>query len=175
METKTIHKVASIKDRYLTFFLENEKYGVEILSVKEIIGLQKTIHVPRTPHYVKGVMNLRGQIIPVIDLRAKLDMEEIPAAMDTAIVIVQIGKLNIGFVVDRVDEVASIAESDLSEPPKFGSRVDTEFIKNMANTKGSVIMILDLEKIFGAEELESFSAMAKSQTNTQNQQEETAA
>ncbi len=172
METKTVHKVASIKDRYLTFFLENEKYGVEILSVKEIIGLQKTIHVPRTPHYVKGVMNLRGQIIPVIDLRAKLDMEEIPAAMDTAIVIVQIGKLNIGFVVDRVDEVASIAESDLSEPPRFGSSVNTEFIKNMANTRGSVVMIIDLEKIFGVDELEHMSAMTQTQ---QNQQEERAA
>jgi len=154
-------KVSSIKDRYLTFELEEEKYGVEILSVKEIIGMQKTIHIPKTPKFVKGVMNLRGVIIPVIDLRLKLGMEEIEPQMDTAIIIVTIRGINVGFVVDRVDEVASISSEELTDTPKFGSKIDTDFIKNMANTKKEVAMILNLESIFDSDELSSMEKLSK--------------
>lgn len=166
MEGSEVDKVTrkgatAIKDRYLTFDLEGEKYGVEILSVKEIIGLQKTIHVPRTPDYVKGVMNLRGVIIPVIDLRKKLNMPEIEAQMDTAIIIVMIRNINIGFIVDRVDEVKSISEDELSDAPAFGEKVNINFIKKMAKTKENVIMVLDLEAVFDAEELSGMEHLVK--------------
>lgn len=167
MEPKSTQKVISIKDRYLTFYLENEKYGVEILSVKEIIGFQKTVHVPRAPIYVVGVMNLRGQIIPIVDMRLKLNMPQIEPKMETAIVIVNIGKLNVGFIVDKVEEVASISENELSEPPKFGSKVATEFIKYMANTKGGVIMIINLDKIFNSQDLEKFATIASKEIQNQ--------
>ncbi len=162
MSNMSNSKVSSIKDRYLTFELESEKYGVEILSVKEIIGMQKTIHIPKTPKFVKGVMNLRGVIIPVIDLRLKLGMDETEAKMDTAIIIVTIRGINIGFVVDRVDEVASISAEELSEPPKFGAKIDTGFIKHMANTKKEVAMIINLESIFDANELSNMENLANS-------------
>jgi len=162
------HKATAIKDRYLTFDLDGEKYGIEILSVKEIIGLQKTIHVPRTPEYVKGVMNLRGVIIPVIDLRKKLHMEEVEAQMDTAIIIVMIHGVNVGFVVDRVDEVKSISEDELSESPTFGSKISANFIKKMARTKSNVIMLLDLSAIFDAEELSGIENLSKNQNNDKN-------
>ena len=155
------NKNISIKDRYLTFDLEFEKYGVEILRVKEIIGLQKVVSVPKTPPFVKGVMNLRGLIIPVIDLRLKLQMSENKPQMDTAIIILLINNVSVGFIVDRVDEVALVSQDSLSEPPKFGSKIDVEFIKHMAKTKEHVIMILDLEKIFDAQELSSLEKMAK--------------
>ena len=169
MHDKSSMKVSSIKDRYLTFELDHEKYGVEILSVKEIIGMQKTIHIPKTPEFVKGVMNLRGVIIPVIDLRLKLGMVETERQMDTAIIIVTIRGINVGFIVDRVDEVASISSEELTEPPKFGSKVDTDFIKSMANTKKEVAMILNLESIFDADELSSMAHISKTNITEQGE------
>lgn len=163
MANQKSRRVASIKDRYLTFEIDEEKYGIEILRVKEIIGMQKTIHVPRTPNYVKGVMNLRGLIIPVINLRSKLEMPEIEPQMDTAIIIVMIEDVSVGFIVDRVDEVLGIASENLSQPPRFGSSIDTQFIKNMAQANEHVIMILDLQRIFEADELAGIQKMAEVQ------------
>lgn len=159
--TGRTNQATSIKDRYLTFDLETEKYGVEILMVKEIIGMQETIKVPRTPDYVKGIMNLRGKVIPVIDLRVKLNMPETEPQMDTAVIIVFIRDVNVGFVVDRVDEVASIAKDHLESAPTFGIKVNADFIKYMAQDKEKVIMILDLEKIFDVQELEKIKGLGK--------------
>jgi len=160
--------VAAIKDRYLTFEMDSELYGVEILSVKEIIGFQKTVNVPRMPVYVKGVMNLRGTIIPVIDLRMKLGMKEEEITTETAIIIVILGNIHIGFVVDRVKDVAAITGEELKDAPNFGSKVNASFIKNMANLKDSVVMILDIEAIFGDGELASLEGMVKEKRNTQD-------
>jgi len=151
----------TMADRYLTFVLDEEKYGVDILNVKEIIGMQKTTHIPKTPVYVKGVMNLRGQIIPVVDLRLKLEMPETEVQMHTAIIIINIHETNIGFIVDQVDEVAAIGEEQLSEPPKFGSKIDTNFIRNMAKYRDDVVMILDLERVFDADEMSGLESIAK--------------
>lgn len=154
-------RVASIKDRYLTFELDDELYGVEILGVKEIIGFQKTVHVPRMPEYVKGVMNLRGQIIPVIDLRAKLRIETVEPTTETAIIILIIGSVYIGFVVDRVKDVTAISKDEISQSPSFGSKIDTNFIKHMANLKEGVVMILDIESIFETDELNALEDIGK--------------
>lgn len=159
--------VSAIKDRYLTFEIDSELYGVEILNVKEIIGFQKTVHVPRLPEFVKGVMNLRGSIIPVIDLRSKLGMDDVEVTTETAIIIVIIGALHIGFVVDRVKDVAAIRGEELKESPNFGSKIDTNFIKKMANLKEGVVMILDIEAIFGDGEMSALESIVEEKKQQQ--------
>ncbi|MGE4294628.1 MAG: chemotaxis protein CheW [Campylobacterales bacterium] len=152
-------QAAALKNRYLTFVLEEEQYGVEILRVKEIIGYQPPTHIPRTPAYVLGVLNLRGSIIPVIDLRAKLEMARREPDEQTAIIISTLHETSIGFVVDRVQEVASIAEGEIGEPPQFGGQIDTTFLSGVAKSEKRVIMLLDLERIFDATEAKRLEAM----------------
>lgn len=149
------------KDRYLTFYLEEELYGMDIMSVQEIIAMMKTTKVPKTPKCVKGVMNLRGNIIPVVELRSKFEMAEKEPGMYTAIVIVKIDGTSIGFVVDRVEEVVTIGEDQLSEPPKFGAAVNASYLKKMAQNGKEVIMILDLNSIFADDELAGLENIAK--------------
>jgi len=152
------------RERYLTFFLGEEQYGIAIDRIKEIIALMKVTYVPKTPEYMKGVINLRGSIIPVVDTRLRFGMEPQEETMHTAIIIVEVEKVNIGFIVDRVEEVASIDSSNLSEPPKFGSSLDTDFICSMAQMGENVVMILDVLKLFEADELISLEQIQK-QTN----------
>ncbi len=148
-------------NRFLTFYLENEIYGVNIFDVKEIIAMMKTTAVPKTPSYIKGVMNLRGNIIPVVDMRLKFDMSEKEPEMYTAIVIINIEGKNIGFIVDKVEEVVNVDEGSLSDPPEFGSTIDTRFIRKMARYKENVIMILDLMALFGNDELTMVQTLNK--------------
>jgi len=161
MESNTVQ---SRRERYLTFFLGDEQYGIAIDRIKEIIAMMKVTFVPKTPEYMKGVINLRGSIIPVVDTRLRFGMENQEADMHTAIIIVEVEKVNIGFIVDRVEEVASIDATHLSEPPKFGSTIDTDFICSMAQMGENVVMILDVLKLFEADELISFEEIQK-QTN----------
>ncbi len=149
------------KNRYLTFYLEDELYGMDIMSVQEIIAMMKTTKVPKTPKCVKGVMNLRGNIIPVVELRSKFEMAEKEAGMYTAIVIVKIDGTSIGFVVDRVEEVVTIGEDQLSDPPKFGAAINASYLKKMAQNGKEVIMILDLFSIFADDELAGLENIGK--------------
>lgn len=153
------------KERYLTFFLGDEQYGIAIDRIKEIIAIMKVTYVPKTPPYIRGVINLRGSIIPVVDTRLRFGMEPKEADMHTTIVIVEVEKVNIGFIVDRVEEVASIDSAHLSEPPKFGSHIDTDFICAMAQIEENVVMILDVLKLFEADELVSLEEIQKTQTS----------
>jgi len=148
-------------NRFLTFYLEEEVYGVHISDVKEIIAMMKTTPVPKTPKYIHGVMNLRGNIIPVVDMRLKFDMPSVPPQMYTAIVIIQLAEKLIGFIVDKVEEVINVDEEHISIPPEFGGHIDTKFIKNMAQYKQKVIMILDLPALFGEEELTMVQNLSK--------------
>ena len=148
-------------NRFLTFYLEDEVYGVNIGDVKEIIAMMKTTPVPKTPKFIKGVMNLRGNIIPVVDMRLKFDMPTIPPQMYTAIVIIKLAEKLIGFIVDKVEEVINVDGEHLSIPPEFGGHIDTRFIKNMAQYKQKVVMILDLIALFGDEELEMVQNLSK--------------
>ncbi|MDD5053405.1 MAG: chemotaxis protein CheW [Sulfuricurvum sp.] len=153
------------RDRYLTFFLGEEQYGIAIDKIKEIIAMMKVTNVPKTPEYMRGVINLRGSIIPVVDTRLRFGMEEREMDMHTAIIIVEVEKVNIGFIVDRVEEVASIDSTHMSEPPKFGSHIDTDFICSMAQIEEKVVMILDVLKLFEADELVSLEQIQKIQTS----------
>lgn len=154
-------KTQSRRERYLTFFLGEEQYGIAIDRIKEIIAIMKVTNVPKTPEYMRGVINLRGSIIPVVDTRLRFGMEPKNEDMHTAIVIVEVEKVNIGFIVDRVEEVASIDSMNLSEPPKFGSHVDSDFICSIAQVDEKVIMILDVLKLFEADELLSLEEIQK--------------
>lgn len=161
MEEKKAKGVGLATNRFLTFYLEEEVYGVNIFDVKEIIAMMKTTPVPKTPKYIKGVMNLRGNIIPVVDMRVKFHMPEVEPQMYTAIVIITIEGKNIGFIVDKVEEVVNVDDENISLPPEFGSSVDTRFIKNMAKQKNKVVMILDLVALFGEEELSMVQNLSK--------------
>lgn len=155
----------SRRERYLTFFLGEEQYGIAIDRIKEIIAIMKVTYVPKTPEYMKGVINLRGSIIPVVDTRLRFGMEEREADMHTAIIIVEVEKVNVGFIVDRVEEVASIDAAHLGVAPKFGSHVDTDFICSMAQIEENVVMILDLLKLFEADELVTLEQIQHTNTS----------
>ena len=137
--------------KYLTFALGPEEYGLEILKVREIIGYMDITAVPQTPSYVKGVINLRGQVIPVIDLRAKFGMDTAETTEQTCIIVVEITqggrKFNTGIVVDHVQEVLDIAGENIEEAPQFGSSVDTSFILGMGKVGETVKILLDIDKV----------------------------
>jgi len=147
--------------KYLTFALANEEYGLEILKVREIFGYMDITAVPQTPHYVKGVINLRGQVIPVIDLRAKFGMETTDVTEETCIIVVEItqGNHNIstGIVVDHVSEVLDIAGEDIEKAPQFGASVNTDFILGMGKLGDSVKILLDVDRVLAGDNLAGFA------------------
>lgn len=143
--------------KYLTFVLAEEEYGLEILTVREIIGLMDITAVPRTPHHVKGVINLRGKVIPVIDLRLKFGMVEVEHTDETCIIVVSLGDIEVGLLVDKVSEVLDIDEQDIEDTPSFGTSVNTDFILGMGKANGKVTILLDISKALSAGELSSVS------------------
>lgn len=145
--------------KYLTFALGREGYGIEILKVREIIGYMDITSVPRTPDHVKGVVNLRGQVISVIDLRSKFGMPAVDRTDETCIIVVettQIGgrKLSTGLIVDKVSEVLNIADSSIEAPPAFGSSVQTDFILGMGKIGNSVKILLNIDRVLSAADVE---------------------
>jgi purine-binding chemotaxis protein CheW len=133
--------------KYLTFELASEEYGLEILKVREIIGMMDITAVPRTPEYVKGVVNLRGKVIPVIDLRLKFGMKEADVTDETCIIVVDVDGIEMGIIVDKVSEVLDIISNDIESAPKFGSSVDTNFILGMGKASERVSILLDITKV----------------------------
>jgi purine-binding chemotaxis protein CheW len=124
--------------KYLTFYLAGEEYGLEILKVSEIIGLQPITRVPRMPEFVRGVINLRGKVIPITDLRMKFGMGD-EDSEDSCIIVVQMRGIQTGIVVDRVSEVVAIAEADIEDAPSFGSGIRTEFLLGIGKAGGRVV------------------------------------
>ena len=157
-ETRASKLAASAAEKYLSFEVNGEMYAMEILDVKEIIAMMKFTEIPRLPKAVKGVINLRGLIIPIIDIRLKFDMQELAYNDRTTIIIGIIGDDYIGFVVDKTADVLNIKAEDMSTPPKFGVSIDTKFLKSMAKTENQVVMIIDIKEIFTEEEMEALSS-----------------
>jgi purine-binding chemotaxis protein CheW len=139
--------------KYLTFSLGGEEYGIGILKVKEIIGMMTVTPVPQTPTFVKGVINLRGKVIPVIDLRLRFAMETMTYTERTCIIVVEIhgeaGSVPMGIVVDAVSEVLNIRAADIEDTPTFGVKLNTDSILGMAKTEGGVKILLDIDKVLG--------------------------
>jgi purine-binding chemotaxis protein CheW len=154
---QTVKALANREGKYLTFSLAGEEYGIGILKVKEIIGMMPITTVPRTPAFVKGVFNLRGKVIPVMDLRLKFGMEEMAYTERTCIIVVEIngqgGSVLIGIVVDTVSEVLNIKGSDIEDAPTFGVRLDTNYILGMAKINCGVKILLDIDKVLSEEEI----------------------
>lgn len=138
-------------DQYLTFTLGDEEYGVDILRVQEIRGWDKATPIPNTPHYVKGVINMRGTIVPVIDLRERFGMASREYTQFTVVVLVKVisgdQERIVGLIVDALSEVYGITEEQLRPPPEFGAAIDTSFIRGLASIEEKMVIILDADKL----------------------------
>ena len=143
--------------KYLTFALDNEEYGIGIMKVKEIIGLMPVTPVPRTPEYVLGVINLRGKVIPVVDLRLRFGLESVESTDRTCVIVVEIagpsGPVMVGVVVDSVSDVLNIKEEDIEGELSFGASLDTEYILGMAKMDNGVKILVDIDKVLTSGEL----------------------
>lgn len=149
---------ASRAGKYLTFFLAGEEYGLEILKVSEIIGMQPITRVPRMPEFVRGVINLRGKVIPITDLRRKFGMDS-DGQEDSCIIVVQMKGVQTGIVVDRVSEVVAIAEADIEDAPSFGAGIRTEFLLGIGKAGGRVKLLLDIDKVLVTTELAALQSI----------------
>jgi len=141
----------SLAGKYLTVVLENEAYGIAVLKVREIIRMQKITPVPQMPAFVKGVINLRGRVIPVVDLRVKFGVKA-EFAERTCIVVVQVKLptaqiVQMGLIVDSVEEVVTLAANEIEPTPDFGARISTEYLLGMAKVKGAVKTLLDIDRV----------------------------
>lgn len=161
--------------KYLTFNLADESYGLEILKVREIIGIMEITAVPRTPIYIKGVINLRGRVIPVVDLRLKFAMPSSEYTEETCIIVVDVTGTQTGIIVDNVDEVLDISETDIEDSPDFGTGVDTDYILGVGKIGGGVKILLDIEKVLTAKDMDIITQAANEITAaTENEVEATA-
>jgi purine-binding chemotaxis protein CheW len=141
--------------KYLTFNLADEEYGIAILKVKEIIGMMPVTQVPRTPEFVKGVINLRGKVIPVTDLRLKFGLPEIDYTDRTCIIVIEIngqnGTILVGIVVDAVSEVLNVKPEEIEPSPTFGSKLNTSFILGLAKMEEGVKILLDIDEVLNTD------------------------
>ena len=149
-----VEMLADKGGKYLTFRLQGEEYGLEILKVREIIGLMDITSVPQTPEYVAGVINLRGKVIPVVDLRLKFGMPHEEFTEETCVIVVEMasqdGETLVGVIVDAVSEVLDVSGTDIEPAPEFGSSVDTTFILGMGKVKNEVKILLDIDRVLAA-------------------------
>ncbi|MHC5082469.1 MAG: chemotaxis protein CheW [Planctomycetota bacterium] len=150
---ETLTKTAAQEGKYLTFTLGQEEYGIEILKVREIIGYMEITSVPRTPEFVKGVINLRGQVIPVLDLRTRFEMPVAEITEQTCIIVVEISlqnrRFSAGLVVDQVQEVLDIDAENIEDSPQFGASVQTDFILGIGKVANAIKILLDIDKVLG--------------------------
>jgi purine-binding chemotaxis protein CheW len=153
-ETQALHE---LEGKYLTFTMASEDYGLEILKVREIIGMLDITAIPQAPHYFKGVINLRGRVIPVVDLRLKFSLPPMDYGERTCIIVVEVktaaGSVQMGLVVDTVSEVVNVNGADIEPPPSFGARLDTRYILGLAKTRGAIKILLDIDRVMGSQEL----------------------
>lgn len=133
--------------KYLTFFLGEEEYGLPILKVREIIRMQPLTRVPLAPMFLLGVINLRGKVVPIVNLRRRFEMPDIEHTSATCIVVVQAAGLEMGLVVDRVSDVLNVGADDVEDLPAFDVRIDTAFLLGLAKTQGRVRMLLDIDRV----------------------------
>lgn len=156
---------ATLAGKYLTVVLEDEAYGIAVLKVREIIRMQKITPVPQLPGFVKGVINLRGRVIPVVDLRVKFGLEAVFGER-TCIVVVQVKLpseqiVQMGLIVDSVEEVATLTDAEIEPTPDFGAKVDTTYLLGMAKVKGQVKTLLDIDRVVAPETVQAIVAAAE--------------
>ena len=159
--TASVATSPALAGKYLTVVLDNEAYGIGVLKVREIIRLQKITPVPQMPSFVKGVINLRGRVIPVVDLRVKFGLKA-EFTERTCIVVVQVKlaaeqTVQMGLIVDSVEEVVNLNTSEIEPTPEFGARVDTSYLLGMAKVKGQVKTLLDLDRVVAPETIQALA------------------
>ena len=154
-------ETSDIEGKFLTFVLGEEIYGIEILKASEIIGLMDITTVPQTPDYMKGVINLRGKVIPVIDLRKKFSMQEGVHTQETCVIVVEVNSSSIGLIVDSVSEVSDITGEEIENAPSYGQGIDTSFIMGLGKVKDKIIILLDIDAVLSTEELEMVEELAE--------------
>jgi purine-binding chemotaxis protein CheW len=161
---QAVKVMADKEGKYLTFSLAEEEYGIGILKIKEIIGMLPITSVPQTPDFVKGVVNLRGKVIPVMDLRLRFGMMSMDYTERTCIIVVEIsgqaGTILVGIVVDAVSEVLNIKGDDIEKTPTFGTKLNTDYILGMAKMEGGVKILLDIDQVLSSDELSMLSEAA---------------
>ena len=161
---QAVKVMADREGKYLTFGLAGEEYGIGILKVKEIIGMMSITTVPQTPEFLRGVINLRGKVIPVMDLRLRFGMNSIEYTDRTCIIVVEItgdtGTIQVGVVVDSVSEVLNIDADSIEDTPTFGTSLNTEYILGMAKMEGGVKILLDIDRVLKQEEIANLEEAA---------------
>jgi purine-binding chemotaxis protein CheW len=148
---------ATNANQYLTFTLDNEQYAIGVSKVREVLEHTKITKLPRTANFMKGIINLRGAGVPVIDLRLKFGLPETPITKDTSIIVMEVesleGNVVVGALADAVHEVVDIEEKSIEPAPRFGTRLSAEFIRGVGKKDDAFIILLDIDKIFNAEEI----------------------
>ena len=161
---ESIHSNADHTDQYLTFIMAEEEYGVDILCVQEIRGWESATPIPNAPPHVRGVINLRGTIVPIIDLRICFGMEHVEYNAITVVIVLKVQTENgdkiMGVVVDAVSDVYSITEKEMRPAPDLGSTIDTEFIKGLVNVNDKMVILLNIDKLLTSEDLSTISDIA---------------
>ena len=159
MATETTARIAQA-GKFLSFILGEEEYGLEILKVQEINGMMGITRVPRTPEYVRGVINLRGRVIPIVSLRQKFQMPTIPDTEKTCIIVVQVKysdrEITMGIIVDEVSEVLNIGDGQIEPPPSFGGGMEeADFITGLGKLENKVVILLDIDRVMSGSELDA--------------------
>ena len=153
-------------DQFLTFMLAGEEYGVDILRVQEIKGWDAVTTIPNTPDYIRGVINLRGTIVPIIDLRLRFELEKLEYGPTTVVIVLRVDSGDasriMGIVVDGVSDVYNVPEEEIKPAPDFGSSVDTAFVKGLATVTEKMVIILDIDQMLNSKELAVLDSMSES-------------
>jgi purine-binding chemotaxis protein CheW len=161
----TNHDISQIANKYLTFFLAKEEYAIDILRVQEIKGWSKVTKIPNTPEYIRGVINLRGIIVPIIDLRLRFNLECQKEGAMTVIIVVKVLSSSakeriMGIVVDAVSDVYDVAENEIKPPPDFGRVISTEFVRGLATVDEKMVIVLDIDRLLNSNELAIVESIA---------------
>lgn len=160
IKEEMVEEEDTLKGRFLTFSLDNQVFGIEIKYVTEIIGIQPITEVPEVPSYVKGIINLRGKIIPVIDVRLKFHKEPLEYNDRTCIVVVDIQNISVGLIVDNVAEVMTIGDENIVPPPDYKTGFQNRYIKGIGKVGSDVKLLLDCDRILGDDEIEELNGIA---------------
>jgi purine-binding chemotaxis protein CheW len=156
-------QAAARAGKYLTFHLAREEFGIRVLKVREIMGLQEITAVPQTPAHIRGVINLRGKVVPVIDLRVKFGLTAAEYTQRTCIIVTQVqsgsASVLVGIIVDGVSEVLNLAASEIEDTPDFGEDIGSRYLLGMAKAKGKVKILLDIDKVLSVQELHDLNGV----------------
>jgi len=157
LAVETAVGLAADGDQFLTFTLQGEEYGIEILRVQEIKGLSRIRPIPNAPGYVKGVINLRGAVVPIVDLRTRFGMSEADYNQFTVIIVVSLGAKVVGLVVDAVSDVMNIAKDQVEDAPEMGGEIDTSLFRGMGKVGEKLVLLLNIERLLASAQLDTVS------------------